>query len=137
MHPWAHVSGALDQSTTILYIHPFVTEAHLSVLPQLIQHFVIYTTTNKGHFKTNPSPYKCNKLIPDATPFATASHMTCATRRHWPTGQGEPLQVPEYDAIPWYLGSASNVTLDDVEVLEVREEGFGIGGRRYGVKKRR
>jgi hypothetical protein len=109
----------------------------LSVLPQLVQHFVIYTTPNKDHFKTDPSPYKCNKLIPNTTPlFAIACHNTCAAR-HRAAGQGKPPQIPEYDAIRWYLGSASNVTLDDVEVLEVREEGFGIGGRYYGAKKRR
>jgi hypothetical protein len=103
----------------------------LSVLPQLIQHFVIYTTPNKDHFETNPPPYKCNKLVPNTTPhFAIACHKTCVTR------QGKPPQIPEYDAVPWHLGSASDVTMDDVEVLKVREEGFGIGGRHYGVKRR-
>ena len=39
------------------------------MLPQLIQHFHIYTTANKDNLKTNrdPTPYKRNKLIPNTT----------------------------------------------------------------------
>jgi len=92
----------------------------LGVLSQLIQRFLVHTTVNKDHFKTNPPPHECNKLIPNTTPR---------------TGMAEPGQIPRYDAILRDLGSASHLTLDDVEFLEVRED--GVGGRHHDVKKSR
>jgi hypothetical protein len=121
------------------YIHPFFANTDLSVLPQLIQRFVIHITSNKDDLKTNPPPHKRNKFPPSTQPHCTIlfHSRTGVTKRRAAT-QSKPLQIPEYDAVRrCRLGCTSNVTLGDVELLEVREEGVRGGGGHNGMKKRR